>query len=76
MTTHGILPSEFSKIGFEFMWYVGHCLKKHGVYFQEGVRDDGFVPGFLFKGYDFSGSNSNQYVPFIQFENGELAYLR
>lgn len=76
MTLHGILPSEFSKIGFEFMWYVGHCLKKHGVYFQEGIRDDGFVPGLLIRGYDFSGGNGNQYVPFIQFENGELVYLK
>lgn len=73
---HGTLPSEFSRIGFEFMWYVGHNLKKHGVYFQEGVAEEAFVPGFLFRGYDFSSAHTNQFVPFIHFENGQLTFLR
>jgi hypothetical protein len=72
---HGILPTEYSKIGYEFMWFVGHSLKKYGVYFQEGLREQPFVPGYLFKGYDFREARSNQYVPFIQFKGGEIAFL-
>jgi hypothetical protein len=57
------------------MWFVGHSLKKYGVYFQEGLREQPFVPGYLFKGYDFREARSNQYVPFIQFKGGEIAFL-
>ena len=73
---HGMIPPEISKVGFEFMWFVGHALDKYGVYFQEGIKDAGYTPGLLFKGYDFSDGRSNHYVPFIQFEQGELAFIR
>jgi len=72
---HGVLPTEFSKVGYEFIWFVGNCLKKHGVYFQDGLRNQGFYPGYLFKGYDFRDARSNQYVPFIRFRSGELVFL-
>lgn len=71
---HGILPTENSKIGYEFMWYIGHCLKKYGVYFQDGLRQVPFTPGYLFKGYDFTVGQSNQYVPFIHFKEGQIAF--
>lgn len=73
---HGTVPSELSKIGFEFMWYVAHALKKHGVYFQDGLQEDGFTPGLLFRGYDFSEGRTNKFVPFIQFQGGQLYFLR
>ena len=73
---HGSVPSELAKIGFEFMWYVAHALKNHGVYFQDGIKEDGFTPGLLFRGYDFSEGWTNKYVPFIQFEGGQLSFLR
>lgn len=73
---HGVLPTEFSKIGFEFIWFVGHCLKNYGVYFQEGLQNAHFMQGHLFKGYDFTQSRSNQYVPFIYFRGGQLEFLR
>ena len=76
MSVHGVMPSEFSKIGFEFMWYIGHSLQKYGVYFQEGVQDEAFQSGFLFKGYDFSDARSNQFVPFIHFDGGEVVFLK
>ncbi|MEQ9230138.1 MAG: hypothetical protein RIF46_05600 [Cyclobacteriaceae bacterium] len=73
--THGVLPTEFSKIGYEFMWFVGHSLKDHGVYFQEGLSEQPPRPGFLFKGFDFRSSRSNKYLPFIQFKGGEVVFL-
>ncbi|MEQ8425121.1 MAG: ABC transporter substrate-binding protein, partial [Cyclobacteriaceae bacterium] len=73
--THGVLPTEFSKIGYEFMWFVGHSLKDHGVYFQEGLSEQPARPGFLFKGFDFRSSRSNKYLPFIQFKGGEVVFL-
>lgn len=72
---HGVLPTEFSKIGFEFMWFVGHCLKNYGVYFQDGLQDRAFTPGHLFRGYDFRESRSNRYVPFVYFRDGQLEFL-
>lgn len=72
---HGVVPTENSKIGYEFMWFVGHCLKEYGVYFQEGLRERTFVPGYLFRGYDFSAGQSNLFVPFIHFKGGEVEFI-
>lgn len=72
---HGVVPTENSKIGYEFMWFVGHSLKEHGVYFQEGIRQQSFMPGYMFNGYDFSTGQSNQFVPFIHFNGGELEFI-
>ncbi|MGE0587195.1 MAG: hypothetical protein AB7O48_01370 [Cyclobacteriaceae bacterium] len=72
---HGSLPPELAKIGFEFMWFAGRCLKDYGVYFQEGLQSVSFMPGHLFRGYDFRGSRSNLYVPFIHFRSGQLEFL-
>lgn len=72
---HGVLPNDNSKIGYEFMWFIGHCLNNYGVYFQEGLKEKGFVPGYLFRGYDFSSGQSNQFVPFIQFKGGEVEFI-
>lgn len=72
---HGVVPTENSKIGYEFMWFVGHSLKDHGVYFQEGVRQQPFIPGYMFRGYDFSSGQSNQFVPFIHFKGGEVEFI-
>ena len=72
---HSVIPNEFAKVGFEFMWFIGHNLHKHGVYFQEELREVAYEPGFLFRGYDFQNGHSNQYVPFIYFREGQLHFL-
>lgn len=72
---HGVMPTDNSKIGYEFMLFVGHSLKTHGVYFQEGLKEKSFVPGYLFKGYDFSEGQSNQFVPFVHFKGGEVEFI-
>lgn len=71
---HGVMPTENSKTGYEFMWFIGHCLSKYGVYFQDGLREQAMMPGHLFKGYDFSSGQSNQFVPFIHFKGGEVVF--
>ncbi|MFZ1808648.1 MAG: ABC transporter substrate-binding protein [Cyclobacteriaceae bacterium] len=72
---HGVTPTENSKVGYEFMWFVGHSLKSYGVYFQDGLKESPFISGHLFKGYDFSEGQSNQFVPFIHFMGGEVEFL-
>lgn len=71
---HGVMPTENSKIGYELMWFVGHNLKSYGVYFQEGLKEKSLIPGYLFKGYDFSEGQSNQFVPFVHFIDGEIEF--
>ena len=73
--THGSFPPEYlnySKIGYEFMMFIGQALKKYGVYFQEGLTRDGLLPGWLSKGYKLSPNRDNQEVPFVYFRHGEL----
>ncbi len=78
--THGRISStspysNYAKIGYEFMLFTGNALKRHGVYFQEGLKKEKLMPGFLIDGYDFANSRDNQHVPFIQFQNGTLSFV-
>lgn len=73
---HGTLPTQYSKIGYELMWFIGHCLQKYGVYFQGGLKEIAFTPGYLFKGYDFTEGQSNRFVPFITFKEGEVTFIQ
>ncbi len=78
--THGRISStsaytNYAKLGYDFMLFVGNALKKHGVYFQEALKKEKRVPGYLTEGYDFQNSRDNQYVPFIQFERGKLVVV-
>lgn len=70
--THGQLPSNFSKLGYEFMMFAGLQLKKNGVYFQDNLSKETKVPGVLYEGYNFQSSHDNQLVPFVKFKRGEL----
>jgi len=73
--THGSFPAEYmnySKLGFEFMMFIGNALHKYGVYFQEGLTKEGMLPGRLSKGYQLSPMRDNQHVTFAYFRNGEL----
>jgi hypothetical protein len=78
--THGRISStsaytNYAKLGYDFMLFVGHALKKHGVYFQEGLNKEKWVPGFLVGGYDFQNSRDNQNIPFIGFNHGTLVVI-
>lgn len=78
--THGRISSpsaytNYAKVGYDFMLFVGNALKKHGVYFQEGLKKEKWVPGFLTGGYNFQNSRDNHYIPFIQFKRGVLVVI-
>ncbi len=78
--THGRISStstytNYAKLGYDFMLFVGNALKKYGVYFQEGLKREKWVPGFLTGGYDFQNSRDNHHIPFIQFESGKLVVI-
>jgi hypothetical protein len=69
---HGRVPNNYSRLGYEFMIFAGLQLKKNGVYFQDGLAKESYVPGFLYQGYNFQFTHDNQIVPFVKFVDGEL----
>lgn len=68
--------TNYAKIGYDFMLFAGQMLKKHGVYFQDALQKSKQVPGYLSSGYDFTEGRTNQYVPFIEFQNGKLVEIQ
>ena len=73
--THGRAPSNYAGIGYELMLFLGNQLKKHGVYFQEGLSRDGLVPGYLTEGYNYQNGRSNERIPFIRFDDGNMKVI-
>lgn len=72
LAKHGEYPHMYARLGFEFMWFVGHSLRDYGTYFQSGLAEKGFQKGWMYEGYDFTTQRDNQYVPFVYFKGGEL----
>jgi hypothetical protein len=73
--THGRAPSTYAGVGYELMLFLGNQLKKHGVYFQDGLSKDGVIPGHLTEGYDYQFGRSNALVPFIKFDEGSMKVI-
>ena len=73
--THGRPPSTYAGIGYELMLFLGNQLKKHGVYFQDGLSKDGVIPGYLTEGYDYQYGRSNALIPFIKFDEGSMKVI-
>lgn len=76
--SHGYYPPEYmnyTKIGLEFMMITGRALKKHGVYFQDGLAAEGPMPGWLTKRFQFSQRRDNIGFPFIYFNRGDLVAI-
>ena len=67
---YGKVPSKLSQLGYEMMLFYGNQLKKNGVYFQDGLNNAEFIPGYLFHGFNFQFSRDNHHVPFVRFRNG------
>jgi hypothetical protein len=68
--------SNYAKIGYDFILFVGQALNKYGVYFQEGLIKESWEPGFLTEGYDYTNGRDNQLVPFIRFEGGKPVVIK
>ena len=75
INTYRYVPSLNTQLCYEMMMYFGSMLKKYGTYFQNGTNQEGFVPGLLFQGTDFTFSNSNQYVPITKFKNSKTVII-
>lgn len=69
------LPSHFSYDGYETMRYFGEKLIEYGNYFQYGIYKEGFQPGYLYFGFDYTNANDNQVVPITTMESLELKML-
>jgi len=72
---HGRIPNTYARIGYEFMLFAGNQLKKNGVYFQDGMSQQSFIPGYLAQGYSYEGARDNQFVPFIRFKKGKAVLV-
>ncbi len=66
--------SDYAKMGYDFMLFVGHALKRYGVYFQDALSKQK-LSGYLTEGYDFENARDNQLVPFVQFRAGRLTLI-
>jgi tetratricopeptide (TPR) repeat protein len=75
VNVHGRTPNNFSKLGYEFMLFVGLQLKNNGVYFQDAWANQSFIPGYLSEGFKFQFTRNNQIVPFVKFVDGELKVI-
>ena len=73
--TYNKLPSQFSYDGYETMRYFGEKLIEYGNYFQYGIYKEGFQPGYLYFGFDYTNANDNQVVPITTMESLELKLL-
>ena len=73
--THGRAPSTYAGIGYELILFLGNQLKKHGVYFQDGLSKAGLVPGYLTEGYNYQNGRSNELIPFIKFDAGTVKII-
>jgi len=67
--------SNYAMLGFDFMLFVGSALKKHGVYFQQAIQKEPWVPGYISQGYDFTGTHNNHLIPFVKFDGGRLVVV-
>jgi hypothetical protein len=72
---HGKIPGTYARMGYEFMLFIGNQMKESGVYFQDGLNKKSFIPGYLVQGYNFQLSRDNQYISFVNFKKGKVAYV-
>lgn len=72
---YGRVPTNLSMRGYELMLFFGNQLKTNGVYFQDGLNQAAFLPGYLSQGFKFQYSRDNQLVPFVKFKKGVLTLV-
>jgi len=72
---HGRVPSTYARMGYEFMLFSGNQLKKNGVYFQDALTREAFIPGYLTQGFNYQFSHDNNLVPFVRFIKGKATVV-
>lgn len=75
INTHGRLPGNYARTGYEFMLFAGNQFKEGGVYFQDNLNKKSFIPGSLVQGYNFQLSRDNQHISFVNFKRGKITYV-
>lgn len=69
---HGVLPTDYAGIGYEFIMVMGQTMNRYGVNFLLTTREGDFVPGTLGSGFSISAQHDNQLVPFVSVKGGQL----
>lgn len=72
---YGKVPTNLAVRGYEMMLFFGNQLKTNGVYFQDGLNNADFIPGYMFEGFKYQFSRDNQAVPFAKFKGGLLTLV-
>lgn len=70
-----IVPSIFSYQGYDMMLFFGKLLGEHGTFFHQALHQQPPVRGKILSGYNYQGSNDNQYIPLIKFQNARLVLI-
>jgi len=69
---HGVLPTEYASIGYEFIMVMGQVMNRYGVNFLQTIQKDTIMPGSLGAGFSISEDRDNYVVPFVSLKGGQL----
>ena len=72
VNSYGEVPSDNLFIGFGLINMIGKIIGKYGNYFQFGLRNESFIQGDVFKGFQYDYMNDNQFVPILKIIDSEL----
>lgn len=75
MNRHGVLPSEYVGVGYEFIMVMGQMIDRYGVNFLQTLSEGDVVQGSLGSGLSLSGQRDNHMVPFVSLKGGQLVRL-
>ncbi|MDO1447769.1 ABC transporter substrate-binding protein [Rhodocytophaga aerolata] len=67
-----IVPSIYSYQGYDMMLFFGQLMAEHGTFFHQALHQQPPVRGVIMAGYNYNGSNINQYVPLVKFDKANL----
>ncbi|MBM3177856.1 MAG: hypothetical protein FJZ78_07590 [Bacteroidetes bacterium] len=76
LAVHGMAPSNYARIGFEFMMFLGSKLSGNSSSPKSAVVLSGKNAGVIFQGTDYNGGQDNQAVPVITLKEGALVRIR
>ena len=62
-------PNEYHLYGYELIQHIGRLLEKHGKYFQRGLINGSYYPGYMMEGLQYGPYRDNQIVPINTLEN-------
>ncbi|MEQ8629320.1 hypothetical protein [Ekhidna sp.] len=68
----GQMPSEYHLYGYELIKHLGYLMKEHGKYFQRGLVNGDFYPGYIMEGLKYGPFKDNQVVPITTLKGLEL----